>query len=71
MMVKGGAFTEVDGFAAMLHGSTLLTRDLDVCAVLSSANVEKLRRHSATCGQRIASHLRGSPSSTTRLLALR
>jgi hypothetical protein len=33
----------VGGFAAMLHGSTLLTRDLDVCAVLSSANVEKLR----------------------------
>lgn len=36
-------FVIVGGFAAMLHGSTLLTRDLDVCAVLSSANVEKLR----------------------------
>jgi hypothetical protein len=36
-------FIIVGGFAAMLHGSTLLTRDLDVCAVLSSANVEKLR----------------------------
>lgn len=36
-------FVIVGGFAAMLHGSTLLTRDLDVCAVLSSANVAKLR----------------------------
>jgi predicted nucleotidyltransferase len=36
-------FVIVGGFAAMLHGSTLLTRDLDVCAVLSAANVEKLR----------------------------
>ena len=36
-------FVIVGGFAAMLHGSTLLTRDLDVCTVLSSANVEKLR----------------------------
>jgi hypothetical protein len=36
-------FVIVGGFAAMLHGSTLLTRDLDVCALLSSANVEKLR----------------------------
>jgi hypothetical protein len=36
-------FVIVGGFAAMLHGSTLLTRDLDICAVLSSANVEKLR----------------------------
>jgi hypothetical protein len=36
-------FIIVGGFAAMLHGSTLLIRDLDVCAVLSSANVEKRR----------------------------
>jgi predicted nucleotidyltransferase len=36
-------FVIVGGFAATLHGSTLLTRDLDVCAVLSSANIEKLR----------------------------
>lgn len=36
-------FIIVGGFAAMLHGSTLLTRDLDVCAVLSLADVEKLR----------------------------
>lgn len=29
----------------MLHGSSLVTRDLDVCAVLSHENVEKLRRN--------------------------
>jgi predicted nucleotidyltransferase len=36
------AFVIVGGFAAMLHGSSLLTRDLDVCAVLTTENVEKL-----------------------------
>ena len=36
-------FVIVGGFAAMLHGSALLTRDLDVCAVLSRENVGKLR----------------------------
>jgi adenine deaminase len=33
----------VGGFAATLHGSSLVTRDLDVCAILSDQNVEKLR----------------------------
>jgi hypothetical protein len=37
-------FVIVGGFAATLHGSSLVTRDLDVCAVLSNENVEKLRR---------------------------
>lgn len=36
-------FVIVGGFAAVLHGSAKVTRDLDVCAVLTSANVEKLR----------------------------
>lgn len=36
-------FVVVGGFAAVLHGSTLVTRDLDVCTVLTAANVEKLR----------------------------
>ena len=36
-------FVIVAGFAAMLHGSALLTRDLDVCAVLTAHNVDKLR----------------------------
>jgi hypothetical protein len=38
-------FVIVGGFAAVVHGSSLVTRDLDVCAVLSRENVEKLRRH--------------------------
>jgi hypothetical protein len=36
-------FVIVGGFGAMLHGSSLLTRDLDVCAVLTAENIEKLR----------------------------
>ena len=36
-------FVIVGGFAGVLHGSTLLTRDLDVCAVLSPENIAKLR----------------------------
>ncbi|MBK6597171.1 MAG: nucleotidyltransferase [Proteobacteria bacterium] len=36
-------FVIVGGFAAMLHGSALLTRDLDVCALLTPENVDKLR----------------------------
>ena len=36
-------FVIVGGFAAMLHGSSLLTRDLDVCAVLTRESVAKLR----------------------------
>lgn len=36
-------FVVVGGFAAVLHGSTLVTRDLDVCTVLTVADVEKLR----------------------------
>jgi hypothetical protein len=37
-------FVIVGGFAAMLHGSSMLTRDLDVCAVLTDATVAKLRK---------------------------
>jgi hypothetical protein len=36
-------FVIVGGFAGMLHGSSLVTRDLDVCAVLSAENIAKLR----------------------------
>ncbi len=34
----------VGGFAGVLHGSSLVTNDLDICAVLSPENVERLRR---------------------------
>ncbi len=36
-------FVVVGGLAAVLHGSSLVTRDLDVCASLSGTNLEKLR----------------------------
>jgi predicted nucleotidyltransferase len=39
----GIGFVLVGGYAAMLHGSSLLTRDVDVCAALTAANIEKLR----------------------------
>jgi hypothetical protein len=39
----GIEFVVVGGVAAVLHGSSLVTRDLDVCAELSSQNLRKLR----------------------------
>ena len=36
-------FVIVGGYAALLHGSTLVTRDLDICALLSRSDVAKLR----------------------------
>lgn len=36
-------FVIVDGFAATLHGSSMVTRDLHVCAILSNENVARLR----------------------------
>jgi hypothetical protein len=36
-------FVIVGGFGGVLHGSSLVTRDLDVCAVLTPTNIEKLR----------------------------
>ena len=40
---SGLDFIVVGGFAGVLHGSALVTRDLDVCAVLSPENIERLR----------------------------
>jgi len=40
----GFDFVIVGGYAALTHGSTLITRDLDICALLTKENVEKLRR---------------------------
>jgi len=40
----GVEFVVVGGYAGMIHGSALVTRDVDVCAVLSAENVEKVRR---------------------------
>lgn len=36
-------YVVVGGYAGVLHGSSLVTNDLDICAVLSPENVEKLR----------------------------
>ena len=40
-------FVIVGGFAGILHGSTLVTRDLDVCAVLSRSKTSILVHRSA------------------------
>ena len=39
----GIEFVLVGGYAAMLHGSSLLTRDLDVCVALTPETIERLR----------------------------
>lgn len=36
-------FVIVGGFAAISHGSSYLTRDVDICTVLTPENVSKLR----------------------------
>src|SRR5580658_5265839 len=40
---SGVDFVVVGGFAGVLHGSALVTRDLDICAVLSPENIDRLR----------------------------
>jgi len=40
---SGVEFVVVGGYAGVLHGSSLVTRDLDICAVLTDENIEKLR----------------------------
>lgn len=39
----GLEFVVVGGFAGVLHGSSYVTDDLDICAVLSAENISKLR----------------------------
>ena len=39
----GIEFVVIGGFAGTLHGSALITDDVDVCAVLSADSVEKIR----------------------------
>ena len=36
-------FVIIGGFAAITHGSSLVTRDLDICVLLTNETVEKLR----------------------------
>ncbi len=37
-------FVVVGGYAGVLHGSNLVTNDLEICAVLSPENIGKLRK---------------------------
>ncbi len=37
-------FVLVGGFAGVVHGASQVTKDLDICYLLNSDNVEKLRR---------------------------
>jgi predicted nucleotidyltransferase len=41
---SGLDFVIVGGYAAISHGSSYLTRDVDICAVLTAENVAKLRQ---------------------------
>ena len=36
-------FVIIGGFAGVLHGSSYVTQDLDICAVLTEANIRRLR----------------------------
>lgn len=36
-------FVLVGGFASVLHGSTLVTQDLDICVALTEEEIQKLR----------------------------
>lgn len=40
---SGLEFVIIGGFAAVTHGSSLMTRDLDICVVLTNETVGKLR----------------------------
>ena len=40
---SGVDFVVVGGFAAVAHGSSFVTRDVDICAVLTPENIERLR----------------------------
>lgn len=41
---SGFEFVIVGGYAAVTHGASRVTRDIDLCAVLTSDNVETLRQ---------------------------
>jgi len=45
-------FVLIGGFAGVVHGSTQVTRDLDICAVLSLEGIRKLRECLKNLGSR-------------------
>lgn len=44
LVESGLDFVVIGGFAAVTHGSAYLTRDVDICMVLTPENVSRLRR---------------------------
>ena len=42
LLAGGVGFVVVGGYAAVAHGSTVLTRDMDICLPLGSENLEAL-----------------------------
>jgi len=44
LSAAGLDFVFVGGFAAISHGSSYLTRNVDICAMLTTENVAKLRQ---------------------------
>jgi predicted nucleotidyltransferase len=73
----GLEFVIVGGYAATTHGSSYVTRDVDICAVLSESNIAKLRaalaewnpRHRMT-PQRVSFMTHPSPGVPVRNLYL-
>ena len=44
LLVDSGVnFVVIGGFAGVVHGSSIVTRDLDICAVLTTENIGRLR----------------------------
>lgn len=43
LMAHGVDFVLIGGFAAIVHGCTLVTQDLDICAAITETEVAKLR----------------------------
>jgi predicted nucleotidyltransferase len=37
-------FVLIGGYAGVVHGSTMVTRDLDICALVNPEQIEKLRK---------------------------
>jgi predicted nucleotidyltransferase len=60
-------FVLIGGYAAMLHGSTYLTRDLDICYERTAGNLDRL----ATALAALHPRLRGAPEGVSLVLDAR
>ena len=43
LLLNNVDFVLIGGFAGVVHGSTLVTQDLDICAAITKENIEALR----------------------------